>query len=502
VKHVETDSHQQYSPPFRSSILKALNVAVLVLALLVAGQPVGQMPGAPPAPSDSGARQSSNRAPVSAPPQSSFSGSVPAGNASSEIIPLTFRDALDRGLRQNLGLLLASDNTIAARGQKWRDLSELLPKVNFSAAESVQETSLAALGFRLPGLPRVIGPFGFFDGRLFLNQSLFNLTDIQHERAATLNVKAAQYNYKDARELVVLAVGNSYLQALAGEARVETADAQVKTAQALYGKAVDQQKAGVTAAIDALRAQVEYQARQQQLIVAQNNFAKQKLGLARIIGLPPGQDFTLVDKAPYEPVTTLGLEQSLERAYAARPDYQALLAETKASELSRRAAAAEHLPALAVAADYGDIGVNPSNSNGTYHVTGTINIPIFQGGKAHADALEAEATLRQNRAQLENLRAQIDYEVRTAMLDLNAAADQVAVARSSVDLAGQTLTQAQDRFAAGVTDNLEVIQAQEALASAHENYIASLYAHNVAKVEFAKAIGSAEEGVKQYWKGK
>src|SRR5437870_71031 len=116
-----------------------------------------------------------------------------------------------------------------------------------------------------------------------------------------------------------------------------------------------------------------------------NNFAKQKRGLARIIGLPPGQDFTLVDKAPYEPVTTLGLEQSLERAYAARPDYQALLAETKASELSRRAAAAEHLPALAVAADYGDIGVNPSNSNGTYHVTGTINIPIFQGeiGRAH-----------------------------------------------------------------------------------------------------------------------
>ena len=502
VKQVKTDSRHQYPQFFRCCIVQPVGAVVLVPALLFAHQAMGQMPGAAPAPSYSDARQTSNRAPVSAPLQSSFSGSVPGGKASSAVIPLSFTDALDRGLRQNLGLLLASDSAISARGQKWRDLSELLPNVNFSAAENVQEISLAALGFKLPGFPRVIGPFSFFDGRLLLNQSLFNLTDIQHERAATLNVKAAQYNYKDARELVVLAVGNAYLQALAGEARVRTADAQVKTAQALYNKAVDQQKAGVAPAIDALRAQVEYQARQQQLIGAQNNFTKQKLALARVIGLPPGQDFTLADKAPYEPLTTLGLEQSLERAYASRPDYQALLAQTKASELSRKGASAEHLPALAIAADYGDIGVNPSNSNGTYHVTGTLNIPIFAGGKAHADALEAEAALRQTRAQLENLRGQIDYEVRTAMLDLNTAADQVAVARSSVDLAEQALTQAQDRFAAGVTDNLEVVQAQEALASAHESYIASLYAHNVAKVEFAKAIGYAEEGVKQYWKGK
>jgi outer membrane protein TolC len=174
----------------------------------------------------------------------------------------------------------------------------------------------------------------------------------------------------------------------------------------------------------------------------------------------------------------------------------------KAAELSRKAATAEHFPSLGLQADFGDVGVSPFTSNGTYHVTGTVNIPIFAGGKTHANVLEAEATLRQNRAQLENLRGQIDNEVRTAMLDLNAAADQVEVARSSVDLAQQTLTQAQDRFLAGVADNLEVIQAQEALANANESFISSLYAHNLAKVEYAKAIGFAEEGVKQYLKGK
>ena len=347
-----------------------------------------------------------------------------------------------------------------------------------------------------------MGPFNYSDLRGAVNQSLFNFNFIEKERAATQNVKSAQFNYKDSRELVVLAVGNAYLQALAGTARVETAEAQVKTAQALYTKASDQQRAGVSPAIDVLRAQVELQNRQQQLIFARNDFAKQKLALARIIGLPSGQEFSLADKVPYAPLTTQGLEQSLQRAYASRPDYQAALSRVRSAELSRRAATAEHFPSLGIEADYGDIGVSPFRSNGTYHVAGSVNIPVFQGGRIRGDTLQAEASLRQARNQAENLRGQIDYEVRTAMLDLDAAADQVQVAQSSVGLAQQTLIQAQDRFSAGVTDNLEVIQAQEAVASANESYIASLYAHKLAKVEFAKAIGFAEQGVKNYLKGK
>lgn len=430
--------------------------------------------------------------------QNGFTGSVPASGLSPAPVSISFLDAIDRGLKQNLGLLLSADNTLNARGAKWKELSNLLPNIVAKGQENVQQTNLASLGLRIPGLPRVIGPFNYLDARAFLNQSVFNWNYIQKERAAAQSLKAAEYSYKDARELVVLVTGNAYLQAIAGAARIETAEAQVKTSQTLFTRASDQQKAGVIPAIDALRAQVELQSRQQQLIVARNEFAKQKLALARIIGLPLGQEFVISDKAPYEQYTPPTLEDALHRAYASRPDYQSAQAQVRAAQLSRHAASAERYPTFDLEGDYGDIGVNLGNSTGTFHVAGTITVPVFQGGKTHADVLQAEATLRQAIARLDDLRGEIDNDVRTALLDLNAAADQVEVARSSVDLAEQTLTQAQDRFLAGVTDNLEVVQAQESVANAHENYISSLYAHNLAKVELARAIGDAEQGVKQY----
>jgi len=301
--------------------------------------------------------------------------------------------------------------------------------------------------------------------------------------------------------MVVLAVGNSYLQTIAAAARVETAEAQVTNAQALYGKAADQLKAGLTPSIDALRSQVELQTRQQQLIAARNDLAKLKLSVARIIGLAPGQEFVLTEKAPYQELTVLPLDTYLQSAYSTRGDYQAALAKVRVAELSRRAASAGRYPSLDLNANLGDIGVTPSQSNGTWQVNGGLNIPIFAGNRVHSDVLEADAQLKQARSQLGDLRGKIDYQVRSALLDLAAAAEQVAVARSSVDLAEQTLTQSQDRFTAGVADNLEVVQAQEALASAHESYIQSLYAHNLSKVELAYAIGDAEEGVKRFLKG-
>jgi len=173
----------------------------------------------------------------------------------------------------------------------------------------------------------------------------------------------------------------------------------------------------------------------------------------------------------------------------------------RSSELNRKAAAAGRYPSLDLDANYGDVGVTPAHSNGTWMVVGGINIPIFAGNRVHSDVLEADAQLKQARDQLGDLRGRIDYEVRTALLDLNAAAEQVEVARSSVEVAEQALAQSRDRFTAGVADNLEVVQAQESVASAHESYIQSLYAHNLAKVELAYAIGNAENGVKQYLKG-
>src|ERR1700693_4280342 len=370
--------------------------------------------------------------------QSPFTGSEPEGKATQEVLQLSFQDAIDRGLRNNLGLLLSGDQTITARGERWKELSNLLPNLSARIQEDVQTQSLTALGlkgnlFNSPTpLPRVIGPFNYFDARASVSQSLFNFKDIEKVRAASESLKSAQYTFKDAREIVVLAVGNAYLLAIASAARIETTDAQVKNAQALYDKAIDQQKAGLSPAIDTLRSHDELETRQQQLIAARNDFAKQKLSLARVIGLPPGQEFVLTERVPYQALMPLPLDTYLQRAYLSRSDYQAAQAQVRSAELSRRAATAGYYPSLDVNANYGDIGVTPSQSNGTWQVNGGLTIPIFAGGKTHSDVLEPEAQLKQARSQLADLRGRIDYEVRASLLDLSSAADQVEVARSLV----------------------------------------------------------------------
>jgi len=439
------------------------------------------------------------------PPSSSQNpvfGSVAETKPTPGVLPLTFREAIERALRHNLAALLSEYNTTAARGEKWKQLSELLPNVNANVQEVAEKQSLEALGLRGDQFPRVIGPFSYFDARAYATQKLLDWKAIQQYRAATHGETVAEFNLKDARELVVLATGNVYLQAIAGAARVETARAQVETAEALYKKAGAQLQAGVIPAIDSLRAQVQFQTRRQQLIAASNEFAKQKLSLARVVGLAPGQEFDLADKTPYEPFPIPDLQSSLQRAYSLRSDYKAALERLFAAQLERRAAIAGYFPTLGVAVDYGEIGKTPGSVLPTFRVAGTLNIPVFQGGRVHGDVLKADASLRQAQAQLADLRGQIDQDVRTALLDLQSSAEQVEVAQSSVNLADEALTQSRDRFFAGVTDNLEVVQAQEATANAHEELISSLYLHNLAKVSFARAIGRAEEGVLEYLRGK
>jgi outer membrane protein TolC len=439
------------------------------------------------------------------PPSSSQNpvfGSVAETKPTPGVLPLTFREAIERALRHNLAALLSEYNTTAARGEKWKQLSEVLPNVNASVQEVAQKQSLEALGLRGGQFPRVIGPFSYFDARASATQKVFDWKAIQQYRASTHSETVAQLNLKDARELVVLATGNVYLQAIAEAARVETARAQVETAEALYKKAGAQLQAGVIPAIDSLRAQVQFQTRRQRLIAASNEFAKQKLSLARVVGLASGQEFELADKTPYEPFPIPDLEVSLQRAYSLRSDYKAAQERLFAAQLEHSAAIAGYLPTLGVAADYGEIGKTPGSVLPTFRVAGTLNIPVFQGGRVHSDVLKAEASLRQAQAQLADLRGQIDQDVRTALLDLQSSAEQVEVAQSSVNLADEALTQSRDRFFAGVTDNLEVVQAQEATANAHEELISSLYLHNLAKVSFARAIGRAEEGVLEYLRGK
>ena len=440
--------------------------------------------------------------------QSPFTGSVPAGKPSAAVLPLSLKDALDRGLRQNLGLLLTGEGITSARGQHWKDLSELLPNLTTSTSFNATQINLRTVGLNVAAfsalgihIPSVVGPFGIFDARAFVTQSVFNWQAIEQTRSSSQQTKAAQYSFRDAREVVVFAVASAYLQTIADAARVETAVAQRDTAQALSQQASDQLQAGTTAAIDALRAKVELQAREQQLIAARNDYAKQKIALARVVGLPSGQEFTLTDNPAYEAQPPITIDEALRRAYASRNDYQSALAQLRAATLARKAAVARYYPSLSTAVNYGDIGINPGNSHGTLDATAALNIPIFQGGRIHGEVLQAQAALRQSEEMLDNLRAQIDQDVRNALLDLQSAAEQVEVARSSVDLAGQTLQQARDRFAAGVADNIEVVQAQQSVASANESLISSLYAYNVSKIALGRAIGHAESGVQEYFKG-
>jgi outer membrane protein TolC len=421
------------------------------------------------------------------------------------VLPISLQDAIDRGLKQNLGALLSSADVRSARGQRWEQLSALLPHATVGPYVAVSQINLSELGFTFssPGfsLPVSIGPFSYFDARMSATQSLFDWKLINNERASRQSLKSAEYTYKDARDLVVLAVGYTYLQGIADEARIQTAEAQVNTAQALYDQASDQVNAGTSPAIDALRAKVELQTRQQQLIQARNNFAIQKLTLARVIGLAPGQAFDLADKSPYQPFEAMSADDALKHAYASRSDYQAALADTRAAEYARKAAAAGYWPSLSFNADYGAAGSHPSTATQVFDVKGTLTIPIFLGGSVHGDVLQADARLEQSRERLESLRAQIDADVRTALFNLQSSADQVAVARSNIDLAEETLVQSRDRFSAGVTDTVEVVQSQETVASAHEQYISSLYNYNFAKISLARALGLAENGVKEYFKG-
>jgi outer membrane protein TolC len=478
-----------------------LAVALLVFAILL-----------PPAALTARAQQGPSGDPAPPPgavlSQSPYSGSVP-GKLEPGVLQLSLKDALARGLKQNLGVLLSSEDVRDAQGGRWQQLSSLLPNLTTSSYTQGSQADLAEFGFSFkfpPNLgfeiPSVVGPFAYFDTRAYVTQSVFDWKAINNTHAATENVKSAQATYKDARDLVVLSIGYTYLQAIADEARIESADAQMKTAQALYDQAADQVAAGTSPAIDKLRAQVELKTRQQQLIQAKNDFAIEKLTLARTIGLAPGQEYELTDKSPYEPFAGMTVEDALKHAYDSRSDYQAALADVRSAEYSRKAAGAGYLPSFGVTADYGLAGTYPNvNTHGVFDARGTLTIPIFLGGKVHGDVLEAQARLEQSRQRLENLRAQIDADVRTALLNVESGEELVAVAQSNIDLAEQTLAQSRDRFTAGVTDTVEVVQAQEAVASAHESYISSLYRDNYAKISLARSVGMAEVGVKAYFKG-
>jgi len=368
-------------------------------------------------------------------------------------------------------------------------------------SETEEQLNLQTIGFNpsaagLP-IPTIVGPFHYTDVRAYAAWDAFDLTARRNHRAAQENQRAAQLSVTDARDLVVQAVAGAYLQIITDGARVEAARAQVATADALSNRANDQKRAGTAAAIDVLRAQVELKQQQQRLLALSNQLEKDKLVLARAIGLPDGQEFTLSDSAPFAPLTSVTLEQAFATASMKRADLQSDQARVRAAEDTLKAARAERYPTAGISANYGDVGTTLANSHGTFTVAGTAKVNIFTGGRIAGDIVQAEAQLKERQDELADLNGAIKQQIRSALLDINSAADQVAVARDNLDFANQALAQSRDRFTAGVTDNIEVVQAQQSVATANELLISALYAHNVAKVALARALGGAEQGVPQ-----
>jgi outer membrane protein TolC len=440
---------------------------------------------------------------VQARPSAPFMGSVPSAEPRGETLPLSLRDALDRALRYNLGLRESEQDVRTAGAVRLRGLDPLVPEVSGEVALTRRRVNLEASGFGLtiPGVtvPTVVGPFSVADARIYVTQQIVNWSSLQSWKSTVAAEQAARYTHTSNRETVIVVAGNAYLTVIADQALVESTRAQLRTAETLHAQAVDRNRSGVVASIDVLRAQVEQQTEQQRLIAAQTQLAIDMLALARIIGLPKGQAFTTTDTLPYAPLAGITIDEALQQATATRPDYLAAKASVRAAELRRAAAVAGHYPSLSASADYGDIG-SPGfpAARGTFSAGVTLSVPIFPGTRVTADTLEADAELQQRQAELADLDAAIDKEVRVALLNIQSSSQLVAVSLSNIDLANQTLAQAQDRAAAGVASSLDVVQAQESVATANQSYIASVYAHNLAKMSLAQAVGIAEASALRY----
>jgi outer membrane protein TolC len=438
--------------------------------------------------------------------QGSFTGSA----SSTAKIPfsgrLTLREAIDRGTEFNLGAVGLTNTVLQSRGQSRAARSALLPNFNADFNGALQQISLVASGIRIvtpiPGfsIPSVVGPFNYFDLRASLSQTVMDMTILNNYRSANENLRANQLSAEDARDLVVFAVGGAYLQVITAKAKVDAAGAQLETARVLFEQTSQQRRAGLVAQTDLNRSEIQMLTQQQRLISLQNDLAKQKINLARLTGLPPNEMYETVDDIPFSAAPPLGLDDALKQAFEQRADLKAAEAQVRAAERTLAAARAERLPSFSLRADYGVIGINPSQSHGTFLLIGTIHIPIWQGNRIKADIEQAAAPLAQRRAELENIRDRIESEVRNAYLDLQAAKSQVDVAMKNIQAARENLDLTRQRFDAGISDNVEVVQSQESVATAQLDYINSVFAHNVAKLSLARALGRAAENLEQFLK--
>jgi len=434
--------------------------------------------------------------------QDSYKGSLVTGKSTSTVIDLSLDEAIQRGLRQNLGLILQTSSQKNANGQRLEELQALLPTVNASASYEVEQVNLAAFGLKFPGINPIVGPFQVFDFRASLSQSLVNVSALQNYIAARHNFEAAKFTAEDARNLVVLTVGNAYLLCIADAARIDAVNAELATSKVSLDQATAAHDAGTSPRLDVLRARVDYQNEQQTLISTTNQFAKDKLALARTIGLPLDQDFRLTDTTPYAALDNVDPNAAFEQALNTRKDLKAAAETLKGAQAEKTAAWAGQLPTASFDGDFGDLGTTPGHSHSTYTATGKVSAPILQIAKTRGQEQVAAAQYDQAKARLSDQLQQVNADVRNNILDIQAAAKLVEATRSNVQLANEALSEAQQRFHAGVADNLPVSQAQSQTEQANDQYISALYQYNVAKLSLARALGVAQSNYKDYLGGK
>jgi outer membrane protein TolC len=439
--------------------------------------------------------------------QNPYLGSVPSKNTGTKI-ELSLKGAIERGLRYNLGLVEASQASADMRAERMRALSALLPQLSADARQGYENLSYKEIGLKLPpipglpALPSTSGGFGYQDARVSLAQSLYNSELRNQYRARRSDERASMLSVQDSRDVVVFAVGTAYLQVIASVARLETVRAQLASATELDQQTADQVRNEVSPEIDSIRAQVERQSTEQRLTNAANQLEKDKLTLARIIGLAIDQEFEVSDPLAYHPLSGITSETATAEALRSRADLRSAEASLQAATFTLRAQKAQRLPVVSLTADYGGGGANLGNLNQVYTIAGNISVPIYTGGRIRSDIEQAQADLARREAEYEDLKGRVAYDVRVAWLDLAASDSSANVAQRNRALAEKALLQSQDRYSNGVTNYLEIVQAQEALSGANENYIQSLFSYNVAMISLARAIGGAETKLPELLGGK
>jgi len=433
--------------------------------------------------------------------------SNPVDQATPGALPLSLDDAVDRGLKHNLQILLATQTQQSVRGQILGVYFALLPNMSVTAYSNALEIDLAALGFK----PSSLAAFGFAPGTVSTiqkvdttnaqfnaNQVLFDLPDLYLYQAAKKAENVVALNLLNVRGAVVYQVGVQYLAALADQAQIANAQALVTADREVLRQATLFHDAGVGANLDVLRAQVQLQSQQQTLLRAQNTFAKDKIALNRLIGLPAEQELAITDTVPYAELADLPLDQAKTIAYQRRKDLLGLEAELEAVQRAQKAVKFERLPSLSFNGDYGVIGVTKGSYHGIFTAQGTLKIPLFEEGRFRGESEVVAAQQVSLQHQIDSLKITIDAQIRASRLDVDSSAELVKVARSNVDLAAQALSDTRDRFAAGVADNLPVVEAQAVLASAQTRLIATQFQFNQSKLTLALNTGVEESQYKQY----